>query len=356
MGGRFNNHKNQQFPIRERRIETMEKKNVVYSVIMAIAVMFLWTTAAFADTSLEDIQKKLAAAKEISEVTTLADVRAKLKAARNANELQRIKNISKNFGTTDLHALKLTNDSSGDTIGDIANVVSGAGLRKIRQIVAGNGLTMEACKSLKPGFVFYIPTKMIAKDLILNAFEVAKLQKRLRVAEKSNKILKGKLRKRQVEVTKLSEELANVREDLTSSSQIITALNGKVTKLKGVIEDRNTRIGNLEGKLVVANETIVEQKEKLTAMEALGKTLEGSIDYLKGFLYLLGGVIVIIVLFLIVKALFFRKKEKQEKPIEAEEHEEEVLETDSQEISPENTNAGALNGDQGKNSEKDTDN
>lgn len=191
----------------------MKHRKTVYSVIVMAIFMMIFANISFAETTAADLRAKMAAANDAG-VVTLADLQAKLKGAKAQKEMIRINGIAKRFGTNDLHALRLTNGTDGDTIGEIAEVVSPTGLRNIRKIVENNGLTMQDCKTLPPGFVFFIPSKMIAKELRLNAFEVAKLRRALESEREAN--------------VALTDQVGSLSRTLTQRDELIDTLTGRL--------------------------------------------------------------------------------------------------------------------------------
>ncbi|GEM_PF-1175629 len=234
----------------------MEKKStIVYAVIISIAI-FLFAGVSFAATSVADIQAKIAAAKNVG-VTTLIDIQKTLKAARAEKELIRVKGIAGRFGTNDLHALKLSKNVNGDTIGEIAKVVSGAGLRNIRKIVEANGLKMKECEKLHPGFVFYIPTSMIAQELRLNAFEIANLQKDVKILKGEVVKLNGQIEKQAATIATLTGNLTAEKVAHKSDLAAEVAAHGE-TKATLAAKQRTLEIAesNLEKEVVAHGETI----------------------------------------------------------------------------------------------------
>lgn len=218
--------------------------------------MFLFNVSSvFAQTTLAELKAKKQASEKAG-VITLVDMKKQLKASKQQAELFRIKGIAARFGTTDLHALKLTEDYNGDTIGDITNVVSTASLANIKKIVAGNGLTLKECKRLRPGFVFYIPTSMIDKDLLLNAFEVAQLKEDYEDSLKRNGLL--------------AERNRDLKGDLGLAEKTNEALIAKKAELEKALVERTDAHIKTNENLVKAKKTIVERDNTIATMEVGG--------------------------------------------------------------------------------------
>lgn len=259
----------------------MKRINVVSFLVVMI---FAFVSPVFA-TSLEEVQAKLKAAKSAG-VTTLADVQKELRLAGNERELSRIKGIAHNFGTSELSILKLPR---GGTIGEVAKVVSAKNFSGIGAMVKANGLTMEQCNRLPAGFIFYIPTSMIRKDLILDPYEVALLKKQYAAAK--------------VAVSRLTQEVGELKET-------VVLQKGEIVSLQEDLVTEKT--AHAETKQVLAKTEVA-----LTQTSAEAHQLKGSFSSLQKQFKIGAGSILAILVFLSLYVFLKGKRESRKEKIAA---------------------------------------
>jgi hypothetical protein len=262
----------------KREIEMKRVKLISLLIVM----IFAFAVPVFAQTSLEDVQAKLKNAKSAG-VTTLADVQKELRLAGNERELARINGIKHTFGTSELSILKLP---KGGTIGEVAKVISAKNFSGIGAMVRANGLTMAQCNKLPAGFIFYIPTSMIRKGLVLDPYEVAMLKQQYAAAK--------------VAVSRLTEEVGELKEVVVLQKDEIAGLQKDLTEEK---------TSHAETKQILAKTEVTLNKTSTEAQE-----LKGSFSSLQKQFAIGGGLVLAfmvgLVLYVFLKGIRESRKQK----------------------------------------------